>query len=398
MAWKETNVFEERMKFVVAWKRGGWSLTDLCHEFNISRVTGYKYLKQYKLYGIDGLKDKSRRPKYHPHQTRKKIIELILQERKEHPRWGARKLLASLSARFHMIRKWPHPSTVGRILKQNNLIKPPKRRIRKQSIEQPFSHALGPNDIWCADFKGHFTVGDGKRCTPLTVTDAYSRFLLCCEIVPKADTTNVINEFTKLFKLYGMPLAIRTDNGPPFASNALAGLSKLSVWWIKLGIKLERIEPGKPQQNGRHERMHKTLKEETALPPRSSLETQQKAFRDFQKEFNYLRPHEGIQNSFPANHYQKSKRKFPKRIVKASYPTNIMIGEINDIGNLHIEGHRIFLSSALADEEVGLEEISDRHVKIHFYGVSLGVIDLYTGKLLHFKNPMQSSLPSESGF
>ncbi|WP_246834268.1 transposase, partial [Leptospira bourretii] len=172
----------------------------------------------------------------------------------------------------------------------------------------------------------------------------------------------------------------------------------LSVWWIKLGIKLERIEPGKPQQNGRHERMHKTLKEETALPPRSSLETQQKAFRDFQKEFNYLRPHEGIQNSFPADHYRKSTRKFPKRIVKASYPTNIMIGEVNDIGNLHFEGHRIFLSSALADEEVGLEEISDRHVKIHFYGVSLGVIDLYTGKLLHFKNPMPSSLPSGSGF
>lgn len=390
MAWKETNVFEERMKFVVAWKRGGWSLTDLCREFNISRVTGYKYLEQYELFGLDGLKDKSRRPKRHPKTTRKKILELVLQERKEHPRWGARKLLASLRARFHMIKHWPHPSTVGRILKNHGMIKEPKRRIQRQSIEQPFSHALGPNDIWCADFKGHFTVGNGERCTPLTVTDAYSRFLLCCEIVPKADTANVINEFTKLFIKYGMPIAIRTDNGTPFASNALAGLSKLSVWWLKLGIKLERIEPGKPQQNGRHERMHKTLKEETALPPRSSLEAQQKAFRDFQKEFNYVRPHEGIKNEFPANHYKKSKRKFPKRLVKAAYPTNISVGDVNDLGNLYYEGHRIFLSSALAEEQVGLEEISDRHVKIHFYGVSLGVIDLYTGKLLHFKNPMPS--------
>lgn len=221
MAWKETNVFEERMKFVVAWKRGGWSLTDLCREFNISRVTGYKYLKQYELFGLDGLKDKSRRPKRHPKTTRKKILELVLQERKDHPRWGARKLLASLRARFHMIKHWPHPSTVGRILKNHGLIKAPKR---------------GSN----------------------------------------------------------------------------------------------------------------------------------------------------------ANHYKKSKRKFPKRLVKAAYPTNISVGDVNDLGNLYFEGHRIFLSSALAEEQVGLEEISDRHVKIHFYGVSLGVIDLYTGKLLHFKNPMPS--------
>lgn len=391
MPWKETNVLEERMKFVVAWKNGGWSHSDLCDEFGISRVTGYKYLRQYELYGIDGLKNKSRRPKQHPKSVRTKIVKLILEERKEHPRWGARKLLASLSARFHMIKDWPHPSTAGRILKSNGLIKEPKRRIKKQIIEQPFLHATGPNVVWCADFKGHFNVGDGNRCTPLTVTDAYSRYLLCCQIVPKADTTNVINTFEHLFYEFGLPDAIRTDNGTPFASNALAGLSKLSVWWIKLGIKLERIDPGKPQQNGRHERMHKTLKEETALPPRSSLEEQAESFKKFQKEYNFKRPHESLKNRFPAEYYKKSKRKMKKKILPPYYPTSYEIGEVNDLGNLYFAGHRIFLSSALANEIVGLEEISDRHVKIHFYQVSLGVIDMYTGKLLQYKNPKISS-------
>jgi len=197
MPWKETIVYEERMKFIVTWKQGGWSLTDLCREFNISRVTGYKYLRRYKLFGLEGLKDRSKRPKRHPKTIRKKIIDLIVDERKEHPTWGARKLLASLQARIHMIKDWPAPSTVGRILKDKGLILEPKKRKPKQTPVFLFSHVLGPNDVWCTDFKGHFTVGDGMRCTPLTVTDAYSRFLLGCEIVPKANTASVMNVFTE---------------------------------------------------------------------------------------------------------------------------------------------------------------------------------------------------------
>lgn len=396
MPWKETFVYEERMKFVVAWKQGGWTLSDLCREFNISRVTGYKYLERYNLFGLEGLKDRSKKPKRHPKTIRKKIIDLIINERRDHPTWGARKLLASLQARIHMIKEWPAPSTVGRILKEKGFISEPKKRRPKQTPVIHFSHVLGPNDVWCVDFKGHFTVGDGMRCTPLTITDAYSRFLIGCEIVPKANTVSVMSVFEHLFIEFGLPDAILSDNGTPFASISLAGLTKLSVWWLKLGIRLERIEPGKPQQNGRHERMHRTLKQETALPARSSLEEQQRAFDEFKMEYNFVRPHEALKNKFPSEYYRKSNRKFPNSIPIASYPTNIMLSEVNDLGNIHCEGHRVFLSSALSDEVVSLEEISDRHLRIIFHNAALGVIDTHTGKVLQYKNPMLFSIPSDS--
>ncbi|MDV6236283.1 IS481 family transposase [Leptospira ellisii] len=388
MPWKETCVHQERMKFVIAWKQGGWSITDLCKEFGISRVTGYKYLSQYELFGIDGLKDKPRIPKSHPKTTKQNIVQLVVSARDRHPNWGARKLLASLKGKFPKVKNWPSVSTVGRILKRKGLTTKVKVRRKKMEPVYHFSHVLSPNDVWCADFKGHFTVGDGMRCTPLTITDAYSRFLLGCEIVPKANTESVISVFTKLFTEYGLPDAIRTDNGSPFASLSLAGLTKLSVWWLKLGIRLERIEPGKPQQNGRHERMHRTLKQETALPPRSSLEEQQKAFDDFQYEYNCIRPHEALKNAFPKSYYKESLKTFPSVLPEAYYPTNVVVTPVNDLGNIYFAGHRIFLSSALADESVGLEDISDRHVRIIFHKAVLGVIDSFTGKVLQYKNPM----------
>lgn len=387
MPWKETGVYEERMKFIVAWKQGGWSMTDLCREFGISRITGYKYLERYESEGLDGLKDKSRARKRQPKAIRPKTVEMIVRARESHPTWGARKLLALIKRRYAGVSDWPHPSTVGRILRRKGLTQKQKRQRRAVPVN-PLSHVIAPNDVWCADFKGHFTVGNGLRCDPLTITDAHSRFLLGCRIVPKANTENTQAIFTEVFREFGLPYAIRTDNGAPFASTSLAGLSRLSVWWLKLGIHLERIEPGKPQQNGRHERMHKTLKESTALPPKSSLDAQQLAFDLFMEEYNYERPHEALRDKLPSELYERSPREYPDRLPEVAYPTNMEICRVNDAGNIGYSGFRIFLSGALAGELVGLEEISERHARIHFASVALGIIDMFTGKVLQYRNPM----------
>lgn len=388
MPWKETNVYEERMKFVIAWKQGDWTMTDICREFGISRVTGYKYLQQYEEYGIEGLMDKSRAPKYQPHAVSEDMVRRILQCREEHKTWGARKILASLKCQYHRIKEWPCPASIGRILKRNGMIHAKKPRIKKAVKNYPLSHVSGPNDVWCADYKGHFTVGNGKRCDPLTVSDAYSRFLLECKIVKKTDTSNTKEVFTAVFREYGMPFAIRTDNGAPFASKSIAGLSQLSVWWLKLGIHLERIEPGKPQQNGRHERMHKTLKQCTALPPRSSLEAQQEAFDKFKKEYNFHRPHEALDNYFPADLYKRSAREFPEKITQIWYPTNMIVETVSELGTINHRGFRIFISSALIDEPLGLEDIDDRHLRIYFCSTVIGILDSYTGKVLQYRNPL----------
>ena len=391
MSWKETNVNEERMKFIVAWKQGGWTKSDLCREFGISRVTGDKYIRQYEEYGIEGLKDKSHAPKKQAYTVRKKLVDLIVEFREDHPSWGARKLLPRLRGRYPGIKDWPCITTTNRILKRNGLVKK-RKRIPKSVPVFPFSHVIDPNDVWCSDYKGHFTVGNNKRCDPLTISDAYSRFLLECRIVDKTDAYNAKKVFTAVFREYGLPNAIRTDNGVPFASTSIAGLSSLSVWWLKLVIRLERIEPGKPQQNGRHERMHRTLKQETALPPKSSLKAQQKAFDDFKKEFNFERPHEALKYKFPSQLYKHSKKEFPEKIPEVAYPTNMEVYEVGDMGAIGYGYKRIFISSSLRGELIGLEEISERHLRIHFCSVAIGVLDTYTGKLLKYKNPAPTEL------
>lgn len=387
MPWKETCVNEERMKFIVAWKQGGWSITDLCREFGISRKTGYKYIKRFQKYGLDGLKDEPRKPHKHPNAVSARTKELVIQARKKHPLWGPKKLLAAMQYRYPSIRDWPSKNTVGRIIDREGLIKSQTRR-KKSTPVQPLSHVTAPNDVWCADYKGHFTVGNGQRCTPLTVTDAHSRFLIECRIVPSPDTESAKAVFTDLFRRFGLPEAIRTDNGTPFAARSLAGLSRLSVWWLKLGIQLERIEPGKPQQNGRHERMHRTLKQSTALPPRSTLEAQQRAFNEFKQEYNYDRPHEALRNRFPADLYAPSGRTFPEILPEVAYPTNMETQKVNDAGNIICGSRLLFLTGALSGEIVGLEEISENHTRIHFCQAVLGVFDHFTRKFLRYSNPM----------
>ena len=392
MPWKETNVDEEKIKFIAEYKNGGWSMTDLCKEFGIDRSTGYKYIRRFNEQGLEGLKEQSRAPKNQPNAVREKLVELILEARDKKPGWGPEKLLCSLEARYPSIEDWPSITTVGRILKKNGRIKKKKRRRTKNTTVYPLSHVIEPNDVWCTDFKGYFTVGNGKRCDPLTIADAYSRYLLACKITSKTNTENVQDVFTEVFREYGLPEAIRSDNGSPFAATrALGGLSRLSVWWMKLGIRLERIRPGNPQENGRHERMHLTLKQETALPPRSSLKSQQKAFDAFIQEYNYERPHGGLKNRFPGEFYKPSKREFPEKIPEMAYPTSYEVERVSDEGNIRYGIHRVFIASALRGELIGLEEISDRHRRIHFSNATLGVLDIFTGRVLQYPNPKPSN-------
>ncbi len=388
MPWKETSVFEERAKFIIAWNSGDWSMTDLCNEFGISRTTGYKYLNVYRGEGIDGLKDKSRAPHRQNKEWDKHTVQIIINCRQEHPSWGPEKILAKLKVKLHKRKNWPCVATVGKILKRNGLVEGKKKRVRQAVKTQPLAHALGPNDVWCADYKGHFTVGDGKRCDPLTVTDAYSRFLLACKIVRKMDTFNAKELFKNLFQEYGMPDAIRTDNGTPFAAQSIGGLSELSVWWMKLGIRLERIDPGKPSQNGRHERMHRTLKHETALPPRSSLQAQQVAFDDFRDEYNFERPHAALDNKYPSHLYHMSEREYPGEVGELYYPTNMEVKTVSDMGRIYYGSFSIFISGALKGENIGLEEIDDRHYRIYFCDSIIGILDRFNGSVLQYRNPV----------
>lgn len=389
MPWKDVKVVEERMKFVAAFKSGDWSMTELCNEFGITRATGYKYLKRYEEEGVDGLKDRSHAVHNQPNRTSEKMVRMVLDMREQHPTWGPRKLLQRLRGRYPTVKDWPATSTIGEILKREGRIKPRRRRRKNPVKIYPLSHVANPNDVWCADFKGYFMVGNGRRCDPLTITDAHSRFLLACKGVSKTNTAEAQKVFKAAFREFGIPEAIRTDNGSPFASTrALAGLSRLSVWWLKLGIRLERIKPGNPQENGRHERMHRTLKQETALPARSSLRAQQKAFDEFVRVFNYERPHDALDLKCPADVYIRSKREWRDAEPCIEYNTSIEAFRVSDEGTIRYGQHRVFLASALRNELVGLDEINERHRRIFFADAILGILDAYTGKVLQYKNPM----------
>src|SRR4051812_17187165 len=264
MPWKEP--MDERLRFIATLSESGLEMSEACRLFGVSRKTGYKWLERYKTHGPSGLEDRSRAPKTTPWALGQEVADLLVEARRKHPTWGPRKILDWLRPQ-HRGLELPAASTVGDLFRRSGLVQSRRRRRKVENQGTPLAHVKAPNDGWCADFKGHFRVGDGQRCDPLTVTDAFSRFLLCCEGMERPTTEYVWPAFETTFREYGLPAAIRTDNGPPFASRGLGGLSRLSVRWVRLGIRLERIKPGNPQQNGRHERMHRTLKAEVVRPP-----------------------------------------------------------------------------------------------------------------------------------
>jgi transposase InsO family protein len=298
----------------------------------------------------------------------------ILEQRQLHGRWGPRKLLAVLR-RQQPKQRWPAASSVSELLRREGLAHPRRQRQRTPPCSEPLQHAQAPNQVWCADYKGWFCCGDGTRCDPLTISDAFSRYLLRCQAVERADEAHARAVFEAVFREYGLPEAMRTDNGPPFASPAPGGLSRLSIWWMRLGIRHERIRPGCPEQNGRHERMHQTLKQETALPPRANLSQQQGAFREFEREYNHLRPHEALDYSTPAERYVAAARRYPNRLPEMVYPAGMHLRRISSAGELTWKHQDTYISRVLAQETVGLLEVEDGFFEVYFGALLLGWFD-----------------------
>ena len=319
MPWEQSSPMDQKTQFVSEYLRDTISFTELCDRYGISRKSGYKWIDRYQAEGPAGLADRSRRPHSSPDETPEPLRLAIIEARRRHPSWGGKKLLKHLKSKDPQA-DWPSRSTVCDILLREGLVRQQTRRRKSGHPGKPISVATVPNDIWCVDFKGHFKTRDGHYCYPLTVTDRYSRYLLGCRALLSTETEGAKATFLQLFKKYGLPQAIRSDNGTPFASTALARLSELSVWWIKLGIRPELIDPGKPQQNGQHERMHRVLKAETARPPAASLTQQQRWFDRFRHEYNHLRPHEGIDLQTPASLYAPSSRPMPAAPPPLVYP------------------------------------------------------------------------------
>jgi putative transposase len=372
---------DERIQFLSAYLRQEQSLAALCREYGISRKTGHKWVGRYLAEGLPGLEDRSRAPQHYSGEITEEMVSAILALRQAHECWGPRKLRAWLDQ--HCARtQWPAASTIGRILTRYGMVMPRRRSRRGPPYSQPFRTCSTPNAVWCADFKGWFQTGDGTRCDPLTITDAYSRYLLQCRVVPRTRYVNVRPVFEAVFRDYGLPEVIRTDNGAPFASVGLGGLSPLSVWWIKLGIIPERIAPGRPEQNGRHERFHRTLKQETATPPQRTIPQQQQAFDRFRHEYNHERPHEAIDNRPPDKLYRSSPRPYPRRIPEVTYPDHLIIRRVRPSGSIYWLGRELFLSESLVGEPVALEQHDDRFYQIYFGPIPLALFDAAHKKLL----------------
>lgn len=365
---------DQRRKFVEKYEKGLVTMAELCRMHEISRETGYKWVKRYELQGWEGLEDLSRAPERHPNQTAPHVEDQILDLRREHPRWGARKLLVYLQEKYSR-KKWPAASTIGDLLKREGLIIPRKVRRKTPPYTQPFAEAKEPNQVWCMDFKGWFLTGDGERIDPFTLSDASSRYLLRCQAVEKTNTEQVRGILEASFREYGLPQRIRSDNGAPFASRAIAGLSRIAVYLMKLGIVPERIQAGHPEQNGRHERMHRTLEEETARPPAANRRLQQRAFHWFRKEYNEERPHEALGQKTPASCYRPSARSYPSRIREPEYGSSMQIRRINLRGGFSWKHEKVFLTEALIGEAVGLEPVDERYFTIYFAQFPLGRFD-----------------------
>ncbi len=385
MPWKESSAVEERLLFVARLIEGE-AMTDLCREFSISRKTGYKIFNRYKDEGLNALTDRCRRPVRYANQLPPQIEALIVRLKRDKPHWGARKIRELLIRRLPGDLRPPAKSTVHAVLDRHGLVaRLGKRRTRAQGT--PLSEGAKPNDLWCADYKGEFKLGDGRYCYPLTVTDQASRFLLMCEAQESTRTEFAFPAFERLFNERGLPQAIRSDNGVPFASpNGLYTLSKLSVWWLRLGIEIERIKPGNPQQNGRHERMHRTLKAEATRPAGMNFLQQQARFDAFIQEFNTERPHEALAMKRPADLYVPSQRPY-RGLPDVEYPLHDRDVLVTICGRICMHRKKINISTALAGQKLGIKEVDEGIWLVSFMAYDLGYIDLEQKTLQTLDNP-----------
>lgn len=378
MPWKENVIVDERLRFIGRLLDGD-GMSELCRQFGISRKTGYKFLDRYRQMGLCGMADRSRRPKRYANQLPLQIEKEILKIKREKPSWGAPKIRHILKKKYPEV-KTPAKSTVHCILDRNGLVHRKKRR-RFRSEGTPLAPAQNPNDLWCADYKGEFTMGNSRYCYPLTITDFKSRYLLACEALESNAEVYAFQVFERAFKEHGLPRAIRTDNGVPFASpSALFGLSKLSVWWLRLGILIERIKPGNPQENGRHERMHLTLKKEATKPPGENLLQQQERFDRFINEFNTERPHQALDMQCPEEVYARSVRNY-RGLPPVSYPFHDRTITVTCCGRICIRGKKVNLSQVFAGQDVGVKEVGDGIWLVSFMEYDLGYFDEENKKL-----------------
>ena len=382
---------EERLRFV-ARRLEGEGMSDLCRAFGISRKTGYKIFNRYKQHGLEALCDRSRRPVRYANQLPEAIERMIVSCKRDKPHWGARKIRELLVRRLAGAVRIPAKSTVHAVLDRHGLVKRSRQRKRHKAQGTPLSAGSEPNALWCADYKGEFKLGNGRYCYPLTVTDHASRMLLMCEAHESTREANALSAFQRLFDERGLPEAIRTDNGPPFASpNGLYNLSRLSVWWLRLGIAIERIRPGHPQQNGRHERMHLTLKKETTRPPGTNSLQQQARFDAFISEFNTERPHEALNMRCPSEVYVPSVRPY-RGLPDVAYPFHDRDILVTACGRICMHRKKINISQVLAGQRLGIKEVDDGIWLISFMSYDLGYIDLEQRTLQTIDNPFGSRL------
>jgi transposase InsO family protein len=363
---------DERLRFIAQVKTCNDSFSELCRQFGISRKTGYKWLERYEQEGPSALEDRAPIARRIRHKLPRDLVANILGVRKDHPSWGPRKIRAWLIEQ--RAERIPAASSIGELLKQYGLVTEARRSPRRPRAPIELKPTNQPNDTWCVDFKGHFATKNGRRCHPLTISDHHTRYLLKCEALRHPDERHVRPHFERAFYEFGLPDRIRSDNGPPFATVGLGGLSKLSVWWIKLGIGIERIAPGHPEQNGRHERIHRTMKAD--VPPQLDLGEQQLAFDRFRYTYNEVRPHEALGMKPPAKYYRPSRRRLPAKLEPLEYP-GMEVRKVDRDGRIRFQGsERILVSSVLSLENVGIDRIDDDRWAVYFGPVLLACLDV----------------------
>lgn len=374
MPWDQTSAMDQKRLFIADYLSRSFTIVELCDRYGVSRPTAYKWIQRFLDRGYSGLEELPRRPSRCPHRTADELVQAILDLRRKHPSWGAKKLLKILAKR-RPGQQWPARSTVADILKRHGLIKKRRRRAYPGHPGKPMTPMDRPNEVWCADYKGEFKTGDGIYCYPLTISDGCSRYLLECKGLCSTSHRLAQPVFLRTFRQYGLPRIIRTDNGAPFATTAIARLSRLSVWWIRLGIYPELIEPGRPQQNGRHERMHRTLKRETTRPPAATLRSQQFRFNRFREEYNNVRPHEALDLETPHSCYTTSRQPYPGRLPTVEYPDHFEKRLVSRNGGFRWCSERVPLTHTLEGQYVGLEEVDDGRWDVYFGRVRLGQLD-----------------------
>jgi len=383
MPWEQTSAMDQRVQFVADWLSGDYSKMDLCRAYGISRPTADKWIERYQQGGVEQLEERSRAAHCHPNQTCEEVRQMLIDTKLFQQNWGPKKVLDYLRENGPEL-DWPADSTAGEILKRAGLV---KRRVRHRHVSpysEPFGDCQGLNQIWSADFKGDFALGNHRRCYPLTLSDNFSRYLLLCRALEHPSYQAVRPWFESAFREYGLPKAMRTDNGAPFASLAIGGVSELSKWWIKLGIRPERIKPGKPSQNGRHERMHRTLKQD--VPPQPTHRRQQNRFDLFLEQYNGQRSHEALGRKTPASVYQVSPRPYPGKIPPIEYALGTTVRRVRYNGEIKWGGDLIYISQVLAQEPLGLKQIEDEKWEVRYSFHLLGTLDQRTKKILPAKS------------